>query len=373
VRVLKALVLLPMGEVSHIVSCPRTVSTRIHSSSIAVVALMTVFMLVMSMVSVAQIRVGKTAFRLPDVPQPAGNKSTPQRIGLGKMLFFDSRLSGSSQISCATCHDPALDWSDGLPTARGNNAKVLRRGTPSLLNSAFNHLQMWDGRFHSLEEQVTGPILSADEMNGSMDQVLAKLKSTSGYVDAFEKAYPGEGITPDTLRKAIACFERTLVSRSSPFDHWISGNQTAISSSAKRGFRLFVGKADCVVCHQPPNFTDEGFHNIGLKNDHDNGRFEVVPIKAVKGGFKTPSLRGVTGSSPYMHNGVYATLEEVIDHYDRGGDDKQNLDPNMKPLNLTSREKGYLLEFLKSLSTDPVSFTLPVLPSMQETKTREMP
>src|SRR5262249_5030676 len=153
-------------------------------------------------------------------------------------------------------HNPALGWSDGLPTARGQEMKALRRATPSVVNSAFNHLQMWDGRFQSLEEQIPGPIQSVDEMDGSMDQVLAKLKAMSGYVEAFEKAYPGEGINEHTLVKAIASFERTLVSRQSPFDTWIGGKENAISPSAQRGFRLFVGKANCVTCHQAPNFTD---------------------------------------------------------------------------------------------------------------------
>jgi cytochrome c peroxidase len=200
------------------------------------------------------------------------------------------------------------------------------------------------------------------EMNGSMDQILTKLKSKPGYVQAFEKAYPGEGIAKATLAKAIASFERTVISRNSPFDAWIHGNQTSISHSAKRGFDLFVGKANCAVCHSGPNFTDEGFHNIGLKGNQDEGRYAKVPVKALKGAFKTPTLRDIALTAPYMHNGAYSTLEEVVDHYDRGGDDKGNLDPNMKPLALTDLEKNDLVQFMKTLSGEQVPIKLPRLP-----------
>jgi len=153
----------------------------------------------------------------------------------------------------------------------------------------------------------------------------------------------------------------------------VRGNETAINAAARRGYRLFVGKANCVACHQPPNFTDEGFHNIGITDNHDDGRFAVVPIKATKGGFKTPSLRGVGFTTPYMHNGQYATLEEVIDHYDRGGIDKQNLDPNIKPLNLNAQEKNDLLQFLNTLSRKPVTITLPTLPNLDTPTSKERP
>ena len=292
---------------------------------------------------------------------------------LGKMLFFDPRLSGSNWISCATCHNPALNWSDGLATALGQGMKTLRRETPSIVNSGFNQWQMWDGRFHSLEEQAAGPMLSGDEMNAKMDQTIAKLESMPDYVAAFNQAYPGEEITKETIGKAIACFERTIVSRESPFDHWVNGNENAISASAKRGFNLFVGKADCVACHQPPNFTDDGFHNIGLKDNHDDGRYAIVPIKVTKGGFKTPSLRNISLSTPYMHNGAYQTLEAVIDHYDRGGYDSQNLDPNIKPLHLSDREKKDLMQFLNSLTGKPVAITLPRLPTMETANPKEKP
>jgi cytochrome c peroxidase len=305
----------------------------------------------------------KKEFRFPStVPAPANNRVNPKRVELGEMLFFDPRLSGSNWISCATCHNPALGWSDGQPTAIGNGMVVLKRSTPSIVNSAFNKQQMWDGRFGSLEEQALGPMQGAGEMNGSMEQILTKLKSIPGYVQAFEKAYPGEGITKDTLAKAVASFERTVISKNSPFDAWIHGNQTAISPSAERGFDLFVGKANCAVCHSGPNFTDDGFHNIGLMDNKDEGRYAMKPVRVSKGAFRTPTLRDISRTAPYMHNGAYRTLEEVVDHYDRGGDDKGNLDPNIKPLGLTDQEKRSLVQFLKTLSGKPAPVTLPRLP-----------
>ncbi len=306
---------------------------------------------------------GRTSFRIPDVvPASPENQMNTERIELGKMLFFDPRLSGSGSVSCATCHNPALDWSDGLPTAMGSSKTSLSRHTPTIVNSAFNALQMWDGRFRSLEEQSWAPLLSSGEMNTSSEEVIARLQAIAGYRQAFDKAYPREGITKLTFGNAIASFERSLISRDSAFDKWQAGDESAVSDSAKRGFDLFQRKANCSACHQGPNFTDQGFHNIGIANNRDEGRFAIVPIKILHGAFKTPSLRDVALTAPYMHNGSYRTLEEVIDHYDRGGDDKSNLDPNIKPLNLSGQEKQDLVEFMKSLTGKQEPVTVPELP-----------
>jgi cytochrome c peroxidase len=305
----------------------------------------------------------KESFTFPNiVPIPSNNKLTPNRVKLGEMLFFDPRLSGSNWISCATCHNPALGWSDGQPAAIGNGMRTLKRSTPSIVNTAFNKVQMWDGRFNSLEEQAVGPMQAPGEMNGSMKLILEKLKSIPGYVQAFKEAYPSEGITKDTLAKAVASFERTVISKNSPFDSWIHGNQTAISPSAQRGFDLFVGKAKCDDCHSGPNFSDGGFHNIGLGGNTDEGRFLEKPIKAMKGAFKTPMLRDVALTAPYMHNGAYRTLEDVVDHYNRGGDNQENLDPDIKPLGLTHQEKKDLVQFLKTLTGEQKAVILPTLP-----------
>jgi len=296
-------------------------------------------------------------------PAPADNTLNSDRVALGKMLFFDPRLSGSKWISCATCHNPAMGWSDGLPTAIGDGMRVLERSTPTILNTAFNKLQMWDGRFRTLEEQALGPIQADVEMHQDMKTLLKELGKISGYVSLFEKAYPGEGINEKTLAKAIASFERTVLSTESPFDLWRKGNEKAVSTEVKRGFKLFEGKANCVLCHQGFNFADDGFHNIGLKDNKDDGRFAKVPVKVLKGAFKTPTLRDIALTAPYMHNGAYKTLEEVIEHYNQGGVDKTYLDPNMEPLNLNSQEKADLVAFLKSLTGEPMAITIPRLPN----------
>jgi cytochrome c peroxidase len=305
----------------------------------------------------------KKEFKFPRaVPSPATNKSTPARVELGKMLFFDPRLSGSQEMSCATCHNPLLGWSDGLATAMGNGTKTLTRSTPSLANIAFHKFLMWDGRYHDLEDQAVSPIQSPAEMNASMQHIVEILRSKPGYVAAFEKAYPGEGVDEKTLVKALASFERSIVSNQTPFDAWVDGKRNAISPAAQRGFRLFVGKAQCALCHQPPFFTDDGFHNIGLRNDHDEGRYALVRVKVLQGSFKTPGLRNVNRTTPYMHNGSYKTLAEVVAHYNRGGDSKQNLDPNIRPLGLTPSEEQELVEFLQSLTSRPPVIVLPHLP-----------
>jgi cytochrome c peroxidase len=237
-----------------------------------------------------------------------------------------------------------------------------KRATPSIVNIGFNAFQTWDGRFRTLEDQAWEPMLASTEMHGLQSEVLAKLQAMPGYVNAFNEAYAGEGITRTTVAKAIASFERTVISRDSPFDRWIAGSESAISVSAQRGFSIFVGKANCVACHQGGNFTDQGFHNIGLANDSDPGRFAVAPVRVSRGAFKTPTLRDVAVTAPYMHNGAYRTLAEVIEHYDRGGDNKDNLDPNMKPLTLTSQEKQDLVEFLRSLTGQHAAVPLPTLP-----------
>lgn len=299
------------------------------------------------------------------VPFPADNAPNAARVALGRDLFFDTRLSGSSMISCATCHNPALGWSDGQPTAVGDGAKRLGRKTPTVLNTAYQPLQMWDGRMKSLEDQALGPIGSTAEMNMPLDRMVEHLRAIPGYAPMFEQAYPGEGVTQGTVAKAIASFERTVVSTTSPFDRWRRGDEQAVDASAKRGFALFQGKARCTLCHQGFNFTDNGYHNIGIRSlsgAEDDGRFAHRKLKVLKGAFKTPTLRDVELTAPYMHNGIYRTLEEVVDHYDRGGDVKDNLSPNIQPLGLTAEEKHDLVAFMKSLTGQPMVVEVPHLP-----------
>ena len=189
---------------------------------------------------------------------------------------------------------------------------------------------MWDGRFKTLEEQALGPITGEGEMNQNLDGILDKLSSIPGYVALFAAAYPGEGITKITLGKAIAAYERTIVSNDAPFDRWQRGSERAVDASVKRGFEVFKGKGRCETCHGGFNFTDDGFHNIGLKGSTDPGRYAKVPIKAMQGAFKTPTLRDIALTGPYMHDGRYDTLEDVIKHYDRGGDKGENVDEQIQ-------------------------------------------
>ena len=297
------------------------------------------------------------------VPQPADNMMTPERIELGKFLFFDPRLSGSNFISCATCHNPSMGWSDGQPTAIGHGMGQLARSSPTILNTAYQSLMMWDGRFRSLEEQALGPIEDGGEMAQPMIELIPEIKSISKYAVMFEAAYPGEGVTKEGIGKAIASFERSIVSTDSGFDRWLKGVDTAMSDSAKRGFTLFKGKANCAACHSGFNFSDNGFHNIGLPDSKDDGRYRVKKVAVLKGAFKTPTLRDVALTAPYMHNGQYSTLADVVAHYNRGGDKNPgHLSPNMKPLNLSKAEQQDLVEFLKALTGDPLALTFPQLP-----------
>ena len=302
---------------------------------------------------------GKAKMRVPK-----NNKITPERIALGKALFFDPRLSDNNQMSCATCHNPSLAWTDGLPVAIGRNSKQMSRATPTILNTAYFRKFFWDGRARSLEEQAVGPIKSAIEMNQDIKLLVSELQAIDGYKKMFEKAYPGEGISEVTIGKALATFERTIVSSyKAPFDRWMAGEKNAMSKSAINGFKLFDGKARCGVCHSGPNFSDGSFHNIGLNNGEDLGRYEFVKINALKGAFKTPTLRNVARTAPYMHNGELKSMEEVIDHYVDGFKDKPNLSPEMKNIKLSSTEKADLIEFLNALTEEETPVTLPILPN----------
>jgi len=209
-----------------------------------------------------------------------------------------------------------------------------------------------------------GPIKSAIEMNQSMEVLVDELQAIDGYRTMFETAYPGEGISEATIGKALATYQRTIVSDfDAPFDRWLKGDKSAMSKSAQNGFNLFDGKARCSVCHSGPNFTDGSFHNIGLNNGDDVGRYEFVKVAALKGAFKTPTLRNVVNTAPYMHNGELKTMEDVIDHYIDGGKGKANLSADMKPIKLSRQEKADLIEFLNALSEKQEPVTFPILPN----------
>lgn len=305
----------------------------------------------------------KAKYKRPlDIPFPKANAYTSAREVLGRTLFFDPRLSGSNFLSCATCHNPALGWSDGLPRALGHEMKQLGRRTPTILNLAWVDSLFWDGRAASLEEQAAGPMQSPAEMNGTMNEIVHKVQSLAGYRRMFEAAYAGEGITPVTITKAIATFERTIVSHVAPFDSWIAGHEAAISDSAKRGFLLFNGKASCAVCHSGWSFTDGSFHDVGLPST-DIGRGKLVPaVAAMQHAFKTPTLRNIDQRAPYMHDGSLATLEQVVNFYDEGGVNRASKSKNVKALKLSVQEKADLVAFLKTLTSNDPSPVVPALP-----------
>lgn len=310
---------------------------------------------------------------LPDAPaQPADNLATSERIELGKKLFFDPRLSRDGNMSCASCHNPALGWSDGLPTARGFQGQKLGRATPTIVNTAYNSIQMWDGRKKTLEDQAMGPLEASVEMNADMPAVFGWLASNEGYRAEFARAYPGQPIDATTVSKAIAAFERTVVSKDSPFDRWLRGDAEALSAREIAGFQVFLdpGKGNCAGCHQAPNFTDDGFHNLGLKSwgaaEPDVGRFAERRVASMKGAFKTPTLRDVALTAPYFHDGSARTLMEVVEHYEAGGVVKTNLSPEMKPLTLTQGEKEDLVAFLRALTSPASPIALPQLPAADD-------
>ncbi len=302
-------------------------------------------------------------FRRPSsIPQPKNNPTTPDKVTLGRMLFFDPRLSGSGAISCASCHNPGLAWADGLPKGIGHLGARLPRHTPTIIDAAFGEPYFWDGRAATLEEQAKAPLTSATEMSMSLELALPMLRSVPGYVDAFARAFPDKPISLDTISRALASFERTVISNPAPFDRWVDGDNRAISPAATRGFVLFNGKANCSVCHTGWRMSDDGFHDIGLE-DADRGRAAIVPgIVQLEHAFKTPTLRNISQRAPYMHDGSIATLEAVIDHYDGGFEKRPSLDSNVHSLALTPTEKSDLLAFLETLTSIDDSVALAALP-----------
>lgn len=296
------------------------------------------------------------------IPHPKTNTHSPARVALGKSLFFDPRLSGSKIVSCATCHNPSFAWGDRLPKAVGFGMKVLGRRSPTVLNVAWGQSMFWDGRADSLEAQAIGPITSAGEMNLSLSDLEATVRGIAGYAPMFKAAYPGEGVNAKTIAKAIAQYERTVISGIAPFDRWVKGEKKALSASAKRGFVLFNGKARCSACHSGWRFTDDSFHDIGVPGD-DLGRAKVIPLPPLEHAFKTPTLRNAVERAPYMHDGSEADLKAVIALYNMGGRVKRaNLSSDIRPLGLSASESRDLLHFLQSLSSVDPQVTLPILP-----------
>jgi len=293
------------------------------------------------------------------IDYPDGAPPSAAEIDLGRQLYFEPRLSGNGTMSCATCHNPDIGMGDGMTKGLGAKANRLGRNTPHVYNLAWSAVLFWDGRAGSLEEQALGPIASKDEMDLPIEQAVARLKNIPGYQRQFTAVYGASGVTGENLGKAIAAFERTLVSRNSAFDRHLAGDKAALSPEAVRGLALYQGKANCIACHNGPNLTDDSFHNLGMK-DEDIGRGKLDAAPHLKGAFKTPGLRNVVLTAPYMHDGSLPTLEAVVQFYNRGGD-RPTSDPLVRKLDLSDAEVRDLVTFLGSL-TDPLKVDVPVLP-----------
>jgi len=296
----------------------------------------------------------KARFERPRfVPQPVGSSASPERIALGRRLFEDKALSSTGTIACASCHDPRLAFSDGESTGKGITGKRLARHTPSLWNTAFSPLLFWDGRASSLEDQVRFPVEHADEMGSTLDAAAQRLAKDESYRTAFAAAFPASpDVASRTIAAALAAYERTLVSPPTRFDAWVAGEAGALTESEVRGFRLFTGKGRCIACHVGFDFTDHNFYDIGLPGT-DRGRGNEIGLPAADHAFKTPTLRELAWTAPYMHNGSLATLDEVVLHYEKGGVARPTRSKDLPvKLRLTDSERADLLAFLQALSSE---------------------
>jgi cytochrome c peroxidase len=321
---------------------------------------------------------------LPLVPYPEDNPPTAEKIALGRRLFSDPILSVDNTVACATCHNPALGFTDGKQFPRGVRNQKASRNAPSVLNAAYLGSLFWDGRATSLEKQVKDPVRNPLEMANTPQAVEKKLAADESYGAAFEKAFGPGKITFEKVEKAIASFERTLISGNSAFDRYFyGGDKQALTPTAERGLRLFLArdKGNCAACHSVYKryskvkvhkisagsiseddsfalFTDDEFHNTGIgaeANGHykDVGRYKVTRKKADLGAFKTPTLRNIAKTGPYMHDGSLKTLKDVIDYYVRGGNPNPLLDKKIRPLKfLSDQERADLLAFLDSLTSE---------------------
>jgi cytochrome c peroxidase len=249
------------------------------------------------------------------VPVPADNPLTAEKVALGRKLFFDPRLSRDGTVSCSTCHQPDVAFADKRPLAVGIAGRVGERRSPRIVNRAYGKAFFWDGRAATLEQQVTMPIENPKEMDLPVREAAARV-----------------GLPELELRQALASFVRTILSGDSPYDRYIAGDRSALTEVQRQGLVLFRGKGGCINCHLGPNLTDERLHNTGM------------------GAFKTPTLRESARTAPYMHDGSLASLEEVVDFYDKGGKSVPDLDPEMRKLGLTASEKNALVEFLKAFN-----------------------
>lgn len=287
------------------------------------------------------------------MPVPADNPITREKVALGRKLFVDPILSADRSISCATCHDPERSFTDERPKAVGVFDQVGPRRVPKLLNRGYGRSFFWDGRIPTLEEQVLQPVINSLEMGLEISEAVARLAAEPSYPAEFREAFGREPNAED-LARALASYVRTILSGDSRYDRFVAGAVEALDATERLGLEVFRGKGNCVTCHLGPNLTDERFHNtgVGYKDGRfaDDGRFAISGRESDRGAFKTPTLRNVAQTAPYMHDGSLATLEDVIDDYDSGGTQNPNLDREIRKLGLTDAEKAALAAFMKTLT-----------------------
>ena len=304
---------------------------------------------------------------LPPVPIPADNPPTAETVALGRRLYYDTALSVDNTVSCSTCHDPKFGFGDGEQFSEGVRKQLGNRNSPTVFNTAYYTTQFWDGRAGSLEQQAEGPVQNPVEMGHALKGVERRLMADPSYKAEFKKAFSADVITYEMVGKAIASFERTVVSGNSPFDRYMyGGDKKALSASAKRGLEVFRNpkRGNCAVCHTIEEkyalFMDNKFHNLGAgvklningeTELTDLGRFKVTNVESEKGAFKTPSLRNIALTAPYLHDGSRRNLKEVLDFYVGGGNSNPHRDKEIRPLDfLTGQEQADLIEFMKSLT-----------------------
>jgi cytochrome c peroxidase len=305
----------------------------------------------------------KAPLGLPPVPIPPDNPPTEETIALGRRLYYDPQLSADGTISCASCHAPQFAFSDNEPTSQGVGKKRGTRHAPTVINSAYNTLQFWDGRAASLEEQAVGPMSNPVEMAHTLEGVVKNIQADPKYRELFKAAWGTDQITIDMVAKSIASFERTVLAGDSPFDRFYYGHDhKALSPEAQRGLRIFMSskKGNCAVCHTIGQdyslFTDNKFHNLGVGADtrgnlNDLGRFAITKADADTGAFKTPTLRNLANRGPYFHDGSFFTVKDALAHYIAGGNWNKHLDKEIHFLDvLTYDERDELLQFLDSLN-----------------------
>jgi cytochrome c peroxidase len=327
----------------------------------------------------------KAPLGLPPVPIPPDNPPTQETIELGRRLYYDPMLSVDNTVSCANCHDPKLGFADGKPVSDGVHGLRGTRNSPTVFNSAYYDLQFWDGRAPSLEKQAEGPVQNPVEMGYTLQGVEERLNADASYREQFANAFGQGPINFEMVEKAIASFERTVVSGNSAFDRWKYGkDEHAVSAAVKRGFVVFTSakKGNCAVCHLVGKdyalFTDNKFHNIGVGADGmtdtlaDEGRYEVTHNDADRGAFKTPSLRNIALTRPYMHDGSLSTLKDVTDFYIGGGNSNSHLDKNIHVLDLlVGQERADLVAFMNSLTgTMPANVGPPAAARAEPSKGR---